>query len=485
MVNTLYGQEKANIQIINSDFTYFDQKLFPDIRRLVGNVKFEHKGAIMSCDSAWYYIYDNRFKAFNNVKINQGDSIFLNGERLNYDGKTKQAIVYDDISLKDKNMLLTTDQLNYSLETNIASYYYGANIVNGDNTLTSKKGKYLSDTKFLIFKDSVVLNNPSYIIECDTLHFHSTKEIAYFYGPTTIKSDENLIYCENGWYNTITDISQYNKNAFLNNGQQTLSGDSMFYDRNNGYGIAINNVEILDTINKYTIYGHKAEYFERSDSSIITENPLLISELDDDSLFLHSDTIVANLDSLKYRQIIAYTGVKFFSQNLQGKCQELFYFMRDSTIHMFNSPVLWSTDYQLTAQHMVLFLKDERLDRLEMQKDAFITSKDSMDLYNQIKGKHTIGFFKDNDLHKLFVDGNGQATYVIKDEFEKVSGINTVSCSQMNIYIEDKEIDRISFQHQPNAIIYPFEELPLKWKRLDGFINRFSERILDKNGIWN
>ena len=76
MVNTLYGQEKANIQIINSDFTYFDQKLFPDIRRLVGNVKFEHKGAIMSCDSAWYYIYDNRFKAFNNVKINQGDSIF-------------------------------------------------------------------------------------------------------------------------------------------------------------------------------------------------------------------------------------------------------------------------------------------------------------------------------------------------------------------------------------------------------------------------
>ena len=210
------------------------------------------------------------------------------------------------------------------------------------------------------------------------MHFVLTKEIAYFYGPTTIKSDENLIYCENGWYNTITDISQYNKNAFLNNGQQTLSGDSMFYDRNNGYGIAINNVEILYTINKYTIYGHKAEYFERSDSSIITENPLLISELDDDSLFLHSDTIVANLDSLKYRQIIAYTGVKFFSQNLQGKCQELFYFMRDSTIHMFNSPVLWSTDYQLTAQHMVLFLKDERLDRLEMQKDAFITSKDSM-----------------------------------------------------------------------------------------------------------
>lgn len=485
ITNALFAQEKTSIQIINSDYTYFDQALFPDIRRLVGNVKFKHKGAIMACDSAWYYFKQNRFVAYSNVKINQGDTIFLSGERLDYNGKTKKAIIYNDIKLRDQNMILTTDQLDYSLETNIASYYDGAKIVNSENILISIKGKYLSDSKFLIFKDSVILNNPSYVINCDTLHFHTIDEIAYFYGPTTIQSDENLIYCENGWYNTQTDLSQYNKNAFLKNEDQYLSGDSLFYDRNMGYGIAINNVEILDTINKYSIYGQKAEYFERADSSIITQNPLLISLLKDDSLFLHSDTIIANLDTLKHRQIKAFTGVKFFSDNLQGTCQELHYYMRDSSIHMFTAPVLWASDYQLTAQQITLFLVNENLDRLQMQNEAFITSKDSLELFNQIRGKNMTGYFKNNDLYKMFVDGNGQATYVIKDEFEKVSGINTVSCSQMNIYINNREIEKISFQQLPNAIIYPFEDLPNEWKRLDGFINRFSERILDKNGIWN
>ena len=95
-----------------------------------------------------------------------------------------------------------------------------------------------------------------------------------------------------------------------------------------------------------------------------------------------------------------------------------------------------------------------------------------------------IGFFKRNELNKINVNGNGQAVYVIKDEGDKISGINTVSCSQMNINVKEKEIRRISFQKQPNAIIYPIEELPNEWKRLEGFNERYQERIIDKEDIW-
>ena len=96
-----------------------------------------------------------------------------------------------------------------------------------------------------------------------------------------------------------------------------------------------------------------------------------------------------------------------------------------------------------------------------------------------------MGFFKRNELYKINVNGNGQAVYVIKDEKDKISGINTVSCSQMNIYVDNKEIHRISFQKQPNATIYPIEELPKKWNRLEGFKERYSERIIDKDDIWD
>ena len=78
--------------------------------------------------------------------------------------------------------------------------------------------------------------------------------------------------------------------------------------------------------NDYTIFGQKAEYFEKLDSSIITIEPLLVADFDDDTLYLHSDTIIANLDSLQHQQIKAFNGAKFYSKNLQGKYQILFYF---------------------------------------------------------------------------------------------------------------------------------------------------------------
>ena len=60
-----------------------------------------------------------------------------------------------------------------------------------------------------------------------------------------------------------------------------------------------------------------------------------------------------------------------------------------------------------------------------------------------------MGYFKRNELHKINVNGNGQVVYVIKDEEDKISGINTVSCSQMNIYVDKKEYVAYLFKNSP------------------------------------
>ena len=483
-INVIYAQEKNQLEIINANYTYFDQSKYPDIRRLVGDVSFMHEGAIMSCDSAWHYFKENRFEAYSNIYINKGDSIHLHAEKLNYNGFNQKALLQRNIVLKDREMQLKTEELHYFLKTNIASYYSGAIITDKENVLKSRIGEYFSSSKTLVFKTDVTLENPEYLIECDTLNYNTESEIAFFHGPTTITSDSNFIFCEDGWYNTLTDKSEFSSNAYLCSDNQKLSGNILFYDRKNGYGKALNNISIEDTANKYTIYGNKAEYFEKLDSSIITLEPLLVADFDNDTLFLHSDTIIANLDSLKYQQIKSFTGTKFYSKNLQGKCQELYYYLRDSTIQMYYKPILWSDNYQLTSEHVILEIKNNSVDKMNLLHNAFIISEDSLDLYNQIKGRNMMGFFERNELHKINVIGNGQAVYVVKDEKDKISGINTVSCSQMNIYVDEKEIHRISFKKQPNSTIYPIEELPQKWKRLEGFKERYSERIFNKEEIW-
>ena len=56
----------------------------------------------------------------------------------------------------------------------------------------------------------------------------------------------------------------------------------------------------------------------------------------------------------------------------------------------------------------------------------------------------------------------------------------------MNIFseVDNNKIKRISFQDKPESIIYPYEELPLEWKKLNGFVWRDSERVRSKADIW-
>ena len=142
-VNVIYAQEKSQLEIINANYTYFDQINYPNIRRLVGDVSFIHEGAKMNCDSAWYYFKENRFEAFSNIHINKGDSIHLFGEKLNYNGSNQKALIQNNIVLKDKEMQLKTDELYYFLKTNIASYYSDAIILRNLEHVDCKRNLHL------------------------------------------------------------------------------------------------------------------------------------------------------------------------------------------------------------------------------------------------------------------------------------------------------------------------------------------------------
>jgi hypothetical protein len=138
----------------------------------------------------------------------------------------------------------------------------------------------------------------------------------------------------------------------------------------------------------------------------------------------------------------------------------------------------------MTADSITVKLKDNNIDKLLLIDNSFIVSSPFTDFYDQIKGKSIIGYFVRNKMKNINVFGNGQVTYTLQDEQDKISGINTVSCSFMNIDIDKNKINRISFQDKPESIIYPTNELPLEWKKLNGFVWRKNERVNNKNDIW-
>ena len=211
----LIAQESKKIEILNADNTYANANIHPDYWRLIGNVSFLHNNAIMTCDSAYHYTSENKMEAFGDIKINQGDSITLTGETLTYFGLENKADIIGDVVLIDKKMTLRTEQVFYNLSTNIASYPKQGNIIDNEKIINSKRGAYHSNIHSFIFTDSVVVINKDYNIITDNMHYNSSSEVTFFFGPSFIISDNKTIYCENGWYNTKTDIAQFRKNAYI------------------------------------------------------------------------------------------------------------------------------------------------------------------------------------------------------------------------------------------------------------------------------
>ncbi len=127
----------------------------------------------------------------------------------------------------------------------------------------------------------------------DTMDYNTKTETAFFTGPSELEGDSIYLYCEKGWYDTKNDISRIWKNAVIDNRQQIIQGDSLYYDDITGYGQSFRNTSIADTTNNIIVKGDYAWYYKKPEKFMVTDKAVFIQVSDKDSLFLHADTISA------------------------------------------------------------------------------------------------------------------------------------------------------------------------------------------------
>jgi lipopolysaccharide export system protein LptA len=462
-------QSGRQIELLNANTIEFDKSLGNGAKRLIGNVRFKQNNAIMTCDSAYFY-EDNTVDAFSHIHINQGDTVHLYGDLLRYNGNEKMAHITNNVRLVDRNTVLVTKNIDYNTRDNIAYYVDGGKITNGPDNLESTIGYYYANEKMFYFRRNVVVRNPKYVIKSDTLKYQTIIRQAYFLGPTTITSKENFIYCENGWYNTMTNKAQFQKNAYLKGKGQIIKGDSLFYDRNKSFGRAIRNVSIVDSARNVTLTGHYGEYYEKPEAALMTQHARLIKvDSKGDSLFAHADTLRMNLDTTGiHRRFYGYHGARFYKSDIQGICDSLSFSFIDSTFKMYGHPVLWSGENQITSDYIDMLTANNQMKEMHMKGVSMIVSKEDSVKFNQVKGRDMLGTFKDNELVRIDVTGNSQTVYYPKDGPE-IIGMNKAESSDLIIFLENRKVHKIRFITQPAATLYPLKDAPDADKFLRGF----------------
>jgi len=478
------------IEILSYDVMEMDAAIDPNLFKLLGNVSVKHNDALMWCDSAYLYENKNEVISFGNVRIEQGDTLKLFGDYLRYDGNSEKAYVSGNVRLIDKETVLFTDMLNYNMAERTAYYDTGGKIISNSDTLKSDKGIYFSYEKLFHFSDSVTIVGPDYAAKADTMHYSTEKETVYFMGPTEILGDSIKLFARGGWYNTKDKLSKIWDNAIIDNYKQIIEGDSLYYNELTGYGLAIGNVIITDTANNSMVMGNKVLYYKEPESYFVTDSALYIMTGESDSLYLHADTLRSITvtetvaDSVNsFRLIRAYYGTKVYSDGFQSKCDSLSYSFRDSTIRMYGQPILWSEENQLTADSITLFTKSGNMDRMELYNNSFVTSQVDSLRFNQIKGRNLTGYFRENKIYRVLVEGNGESIYFLIDG-ESLVGVNYSKSSNIEIIVEDGKIKEVTEFGNPDGYLDPPLLKNLEELKIQGFKCLNSFRPIQKEDVF-
>ena len=487
-IRTPYDQKNAKIIYLeNADLVSFDQLAKPDVQTLIGKVKFRHDDATLTCDSAYFYQNTNSLDAFSNVTIVQGDTLYVYGDKLYYNGNTKFARLRGRARLLNSNTVLTTDSLNYDRTTQLAYYFTGGKIVDQENTLTSVWGQYSTATEDALFRDEVKLVNEKFVMDSDTLMYNSKSHIANLVGETHILyEDETDIYTNKGWYNTDSERSMLlNRSFIVNKEGKSITGDTIFYDKTIKYGEVFGNAILNDTVQKTTLYGNYVYYNEETELGIATDSALLVDWSDEKNLFIHADTLQTVKDSI-YTEAKAWRNVRFYREDIQGISDSLIFSSRDSIIHLYNEPVLWQENQQFSSDVIHVLTKNQEVSEVQMQQSAMsIELVDSL-FFNQLSGKDMIAYLDSGELRRVEVNGNAETIYFVRDDADTtLVGANRTESSFVKMHFLNKKIDRIILTPASSGTFYPIEMVSDEVIYLTDFFWLEAQRPLNKDEVFS
>ena len=496
-------EEPKIIKIIQAGGSTQDQFNFPGANILVKKegirVHLFHEGALIKSDVSYFYPKENFFRANGDVIFTQGDSLKMTCDQIEYDGTSKLAKAWGKVVLERPDMNLKTDTLFLDRANSKAFYNSFGTIEDEKRKLTSIRGIYFMDEKKYRFISRVKIDDPEYLLNSQRLDYYTESDKAFFYGKTTIVGEEYDIYCEKGAYDTQLQRGNFQENAVIFYDNKEIRGDSLYFENEKNYAAATNNISVIDTLNKSVINGHYGEVFKAKDSAIITRRGLAVNIIDQDSLYIHADTLIATGPTEK-KILRGYYDVRIFKTDLRGKSDSLHLDQSTGLIKLLKlplsrkenqiltvsqknkkNPILWFGRSQMSGDKIFLTsdMETKKLDSLKIIGNSWIIERDSISDtgFNQIKGGVLDGLFEEGELREIDVSKNTEVVYYMySDEDNELIGIDKTSCSRLKMVTRENQIEDITFFVSPDGNLFPDKDLPLNERKLEGFIWREDER---------
>lgn len=460
------------------------------------NVKLIDKQVTLTTDSLDYsmindlasYNYSGTVKDSTNTLKSVIGQYYVNEKKAYF--KTRVDGVTKDYKIKSDTLIYFTNSKKVFIEG-------PTRIFNEKDTLYAESGWYDSMKSFAKLTKKPKIWNDKQRVKADSIYYNKKSGEGMAMGHARIQDIENSIVVVGNKvrYNDITKIASANDSAVF---IQYSKADSLYLHADylktmpdtttaikalpakKGAGKTAGKVKAatpaLIPAAKIDEYQRMRQTETEKNDSILTRKAMSGTQ--------PKDTTKAK-PAKDPRLVLAYHRVRFFRTDMQGKCDSLVYWSKDSTVQMFTEPVIWSNKNQISARYIEMINRSKGLDEIRMKEESFIIAmEDDSIRFNQIKGKNMTGFIRDNQLEKIDVNGNGESNYYARDK-SGIIGLNKAQSSNITIYMNKGKVKKISFIKSPDGELKPLADLADNDKLLTGFNWQAEIRPKSKEDIFN
>jgi len=452
---------------------------------IAGSVRLKHQTTLFDCDSCVLNDRAKTFEAWGHVHINDSDTTHVFANHLRYLTDKKLAYLDGSSRLTDGKGTLTTPDLEYDLTTNIGIYKHGGKVINGKTILTSKEGYYYGGLRDIYFKRDVILKDPGYDIKTDSLLYNTESKLVRFIAETYIKdSSGRTIKTKEGFYNLQTGKAEFGQRSEIHDKNLFATGDRIVNDDSLGIIQLRGNAIVIDSLNNTTIVAGDIFVNKIKNSFLATKKPLMILKQEQDSIYITADTLFsARLtdlygikdslvkDTIKGKKAIAlndkdstnryfeaFRHVRIFSDSLQAVSDSMFYSFKDSVFRLYQDPIIWAKESQVTGDTVLVYTKNKKADRMKVFENSFLVNRLDPEVYNQIKSTKMDAYFKDGAIDSVRASGFAECIYYIQDEDSAYTGVNQSKSDLLDIYFAKEGLRKVVFRSAVTGTIWPMKQ---------------------------
>lgn len=456
---------------------------------VAGNVKFTKGPMTMTCDSAHYFAESESFDAFGNIVMEQGDTLFIYADELNYRGPEQVCYLYaspgNKVRMINRDVTLETDEFVYDLAINLGYYTVGGVLYDPQNRLVSREGEYDPARKEANFYMDVHLTSEGRTdtlnIYSDTLYYNTVTHIAELTSPSIIVNRRGTIYTTDGLYDTDLDTAVlYRRSTIKTPEGRTMTADSIYYDRATGIGECFGAMVLTDSARHASLAADYGFFNQLTDSAYAVGNLLIKEYGQGDTLYLHggqlnayrvidstevaampADTVVGTPARAAY--FVADTNnvadiwprVRFYRSDMQGICDSMRVTRSDTTMRMYISPVVWSEERQVYGNIIEIHTNDSTIDEARLPDFGFCSQRIVDDYYDQLSGKEMIARFEGGEMRRLDISGNVEFILFPEEADSTFNKMVTATSSFLTATFRDRTTEYIKMWPETAGKVTP------------------------------